>query len=359
MANSQYVDDILSAAGMTYAEGRSWLNSASDADMARVQNLATTNLGMTAAQATQAFSDISTPSTLETGLDTLFSGGYGSDPMANIGTNTGTTNTGTSNAGTNTGTNNNVVTGTGLAPLTDNAQLFLDLSGGITRDQGINWLNTADQASVNTIRQNALNYGLTDAEIDAAFSNIRGGTTTVTNPVTKGDLDQLFQPGLYSGSSATSDQSSESYTGLPSGLRDNLLSDLLPQLMESYQNLPGQIDDWTEKNLAASHSASKNLLDGHLTSVLADLAKRGMIDSSAASEGISKAATDVASQQAGLDLTTLAQAAQQKFQIPGMLSSIADLGKYSSSSSTGDSSSTSSNPLEPYQLYSQMLLGLM
>jgi hypothetical protein len=160
------------------------------------------------------------------------------------------------------------------------------------------------------------------------------------------DVQDILQPGLVPTSSSSS--------GLPSWATSDLLKNLIPELVSSFNDMPSQIDEWTDKNLAASHSASKNLLDGHLTTLLADLSKRGMLGgegSSVSSDAIANMGSQVASDQAANDLAISSNGAAQKFQVPGLLSSIAGLGK--------TSTSENSNPLAPYELYSQMLLGMM
>jgi len=165
-------------------------------------------------------------------------------------------------------------------------------------------------------------------------------------PAEPDEEEDLFQPDKV--------PTTSSYSGLPEWFSSDLLTKLLPELTNSFTDLPGQIDEWTEKNLASSASASKNLLDGHMTNLLADLSKRGMLGgegSSVASDAMANLGTQVAKNQTVTDLATTAAGAAQKFQVPGVLGQLAGLGT--------SSTSQSSDPLAPYQLYSNMLLGMM
>ena len=268
-----------------------------------------------------------------------------------------------------------------------------------------------------------------------SYSSSGGGTTPPTGsggpqtsvdptgPAAGSDVNDLFQPTLFptsgsqstTGSTATSanesanqstnqslntstnqsvnqsSNESESFSGMPEWFSSDLLNNLLPELKGSFEDLPGQVDQWRDHNLAASRSAAKNLLDGNLTTMLADLAKRGLTGGSAMREGISDAAMTSAREMAGRDQTTMANANQMRMQIPGLLTNIAGLGQFSKgsssggssgsslgtsfgassgqstgsssgssdSSSSGQSTSQSADPLAPYQLYSNMLQGMM
>ena len=190
------------------------------------------------------------------------------------------------------------------------------------------------------------NSGLTGRELTTEMAKAATEHGKPFNPET-GHYEapaskDLFQPDLVPKSTSSS--------GLPEGFTSDLLSKLLPELTGSFADLPGQIDEWTEKNLASSASASKNLLDGHMTNLLADLAKRG-VGGTAAEGAMADVGMQAARGQTAADLAILGQGAQQKFQVPGQLASIAGLGQRSESEQT--------DPLAPYRLYSQMLLGMM
>ena len=279
----------------------------------------------------------------------------------------------------------------------------LDTSSGIYQKPGFEWNADAGE-----------------------YTPISGYTPPGDTPPGSGlldDLPDIFQPDLIptsdsssathsnqtsenqstnessSSSASGSEQQSTSETGIDKSFTDPLLKGLLPTLQESIKDLPGQVDQWADKNLAASRSASKNLLDGHLTNMLADLSKRGMVGGSVASQGLGQAGVGAAQQQAGIDLGIRSQANQQRLQIPGILQGIAGLGHRSDAQSTGSSfsnaqsqssgqstgwssgqstgwssgqstgtssgessgisSGSSTNPLAPYELYSKLLMGMM
>ena len=242
------------------------------------------------------------------------------------------------------------------------------------------WVDKTPEADV---KQTASAYGVNPADFAEAY-NLGAGTTftadqasqylgipipqpatTPSSPATPDRVtgnpgqNDLFQPGLVPVSNANSTGSSNASSGLPAWFGNNILNDLLPQLKQSYSNLPGQIDDWEQKNYAHSRQASKSLLDGHLTNVLADLAKRGMIQSSVASDAVGTAASEIDKNRNAADLGIASQSAQQRLAVPGILTAIAGLGQRSDSLSNQSSSSEQSNPLAPYELYSKMLLGMM
>ena len=210
------------------------------------------------------------------------------------------------------------------------------------------WVDATPQAQV---QQVAKDFNVDPTTFTSAYNLGKGtGFTTGTgaqwlDQVAPGGPRDVLQPDKIPGSKSSS--------GLPDWATGDLLSKLIPELTKSFADMPGQIDEWAEKNLASSHSASKNLLDGHLTSLLADLSKRGMMGgegSTVSSDALSDLGTGVAKQQAGADLAILGQGAKQKFQVPGLLGQLAGLGQ--------QSKSETSDPLAPYKLYSNMLLGM-
>jgi len=286
--------------------------------------------------------------------------------------------------------NNDVATGTTtpVGPAADPVPTTTPTTTPTTADPGYLDLfqptlyPTTDSSSA-TVAENASNSVSTSGSVNASDSVSTSGSVNASN----------------SASTSGSTEHSESDSGIASWFTDPLLQGLLPTLQDSIKNLPGQVDQWTDKNLAASRSASKNLLDGHLTSVLADLAKRGLTSSTVASDTISTAAVDAAKAQSATDLGIMSNADAMKIQIPGILADVANLGNRSTSvsdgssfssaisnssgssfgdstststgssfgdstststgSSSGLSSGTSTDPLAPYNLYSQLLLGMM
>lgn len=152
----------------------------------------------------------------------------------------------------------------------------------------------------------------------------------------------IFQPEKF--------PTSTSYSGLPQTFTGPLLEGLLPQLQQATTDLPGQIGEWTEQAKALSQSASRNLLEGAMTNQLADLAKRGVLQSSVAEKALGRAGGEVA-RGLGQEMAQIGmQGATLGTQVPGILAGIANLGQYSQAQNI--------DPLAPYQLYADFISGL-
>jgi hypothetical protein len=134
-------------------------------------------------------------------------------------------------------------------------------------------------------------------------------TTSPTNPTTTPDL---FQPSLYP----------VSY----SGLNPSVLSAFGPAAAQSAAQVPTSINDFVKASFSPM-----------MTEQLNNLAGRNILNSSVASDAISKGFSGLAG-----------TAAQMQMQVPQMLASVAGgLGNMS----------YSSNPLAPYELLNDFVLG--
>ena len=146
---------------------------------------------------------------------------------------------------------------------------------------------------------------------------------------------------------------SSSYQGLPGSYRDKLLETLIPQLGDSAMNMPKNIDDATEGAYGSYRTQLKNVLDNYVPTVVNNLANRGVLDSTVASNAIqetqSKAIHDFANQ--GYDAAV--QNALLKTQIPEMLTKMAQLGTFSKSTSN------SNDPVAIYNTMSGLLKEMM
>jgi len=86
-----------------------------------------------------------------------------------------------------------------------------------------------------------------------------------------------------------------------------------------------------------------------LTGILNNLASRGVLNSSVASDAISKGMGNVVNQTAQKGYEAAALGSSMKAELPKLLAAVAELGKYSETS----------NPLQPYALLAQYDLNTM
>jgi len=123
------------------------------------------------------------------------------------------------------------------------------------------------------------------------------------------------------------------------GYRDQLLGGILPSLVSSAQNLPQNISNYVGNANQMYQQQSRRALEEAMPGVLNNLAARNMLNSSVASDAVSKTAQQIIpyfadkTMQAGMD------AAQMQMNVPSILSNLAALGQYSTGmgQSTGGS----------------------
>ena len=154
----------------------------------------------------------------------------------------------------------------------------------------------------------------------------------------QGENIQMFQPGLVPGS----------YSGLPEGYRDSFLNTLMPKLNEGINNYNTNID--TAYNLAdqrALSTAKKSMREG-AGSILNNLANRNVLNSTVASDALSKGMSDISNQAADRSYQAGSAAAAMKANYPSVLGNLAQLGSYSEQN----------DPLDPYRLVSNMFMGM-
>ena len=143
---------------------------------------------------------------------------------------------------------------------------------------------------------------------------------TPTDPI------QLFQPDLF--------QSSRS--GLPEEFQSQLLSNIIPKLLSSTDTFRSDIDTSTKAASELFGSLSKNAIGKDATRILNELAERNVLDSSVASDTLSKSFSNIATEGAGRGFEAASLAAAQKAREPELLASIATLGQASTSSDPGE-----------------------
>lgn len=215
-----------------------------------------------------------------------------------------------------------------------NIQEYLDYHG-VSEDQAREFLQGASPAEVSRF---FMESGIQDLPGFTEYA-----TRLTGRPYSEATIDprqaDIFQPGQY--------PTSVSRTGLPQEFTGPLLEGILPQLQQATADLPGQVGEWTEQAKALSQSASRNLLQGAMTNVMADLAKRGVLKSSVAERAIGRAGAGVAT-QLGQQMAQIGmQGATLRSQVPGILAGVAGLGQVSEA--------RQEDPLAPYNLYSQFI----
>lgn len=215
-----------------------------------------------------------------------------------------------------------------------------------------------------------------------------------------GDLPELFQPDLY--------PKSGSYTGLPTDARDQVADRAIPLMLDTLDKLPGQIQNYESTSLdrlgqdfdtaggdfqrrimeslgeitkynkmayRRYRREGENALESAMPNVLNQLANRNMLNSSVASDSISKVANEIVQTYATKGYESAMATAQQRFglkqheadslltlatgrtgamqqtrthamdlrqQLPSIMASVGALANYGES--------FSENPLAPYEL---------
>lgn len=168
----------------------------------------------------------------------------------------------------------------------------------------------------------------------------------------------LFQPNLYpfsiSGSNSNQSSRSRQFSGLPGGYPEQLLSSIIPQLLEQVGGMQGAVDRYVETAPDLYRRQGEQLMRKQLPQLLSRLAGRGTLNSSIASDAIGRMGFEIADQVGNQSLQAMLNATQMQLNIPAIMGQLAHLGQVSmgDSSSSGSSSSSgySANPLAPYQL---------
>jgi hypothetical protein len=152
-------------------------------------------------------------------------------------------------------------------------------------------------------------------------------------------LVDIFQPDKYQ----------QSRSGLPKQYQEQILEKLIPKLLKSVEGYEGNIDKSTQAAQELFETQSRRGMKDQLQGILNSLAGRNILNSSVASDAISKGMGDIVQTGAQKGYESQMNDAALKAQLPALLANIAQLGQ----------SSTSSDPLEPYKLLSQYDWNLM
>jgi hypothetical protein len=119
------------------------------------------------------------------------------------------------------------------------------------------------------------------------------------------------------------------YSGLPESYRDQLLGFAMPQLQQSVTDLPGNIDTYTQDALSNYRQQLDIAMKDMLPRQIGNLANRGILDSSVASDTLSKTVSDAARRSAGMGYQTSMEAARMKTAIPQTIGQLLQYGQSS------------------------------
>jgi hypothetical protein len=119
------------------------------------------------------------------------------------------------------------------------------------------------------------------------------------------------------------------YSGLPESYRDQLLSFVMPQLQNSVQNYPQNIDDYTQNALGTYRQELDRSMKDMIPQQINQLANRGVLSSTVASDTLSRTASRAITQSATKGYETAMQASMLKAGIPATLSGLLQYGQSS------------------------------
>ena len=119
------------------------------------------------------------------------------------------------------------------------------------------------------------------------------------------------------------------YSGLPESYRDQLLGFLMPQLQSGIENMPGNIDDYTQNALGTYRQEFNQYINDAIPKQIRNLGKRGILDSSMAENTLSQTYSDAIRKSSGMGYNTAMEAAKMKANIPQSIGSLLAYGQYS------------------------------
>jgi hypothetical protein len=137
------------------------------------------------------------------------------------------------------------------------------------------------------------------------------------------------------------------YSGLPEEYRDMLLGFVMPNLQTGIENLPQNIDTYTQNALSTYRQELNSALDELIPQQIGKLANRGILNSSMAENILSQTISEAARKSAGMGYQTMLEAAKMKTEIPKTLGDLLQYGQYSE------------DPTVMYRVLASLLAGLM
>jgi len=136
------------------------------------------------------------------------------------------------------------------------------------------------------------------------------------------------------------------YSGLPESYRNQLLGFVMPGLEQSVKDMPKRIDQYTNQAMGSYQQQLQNSLKTMIPRQINQLANRGVLDSSVASDTLSQTISQAATQSATKGYETAMQAALMKVNIPTTLTGLLQYGQ------------SSQDPTVMYQTMAQLLASL-
>lgn len=123
-------------------------------------------------------------------------------------------------------------------------------------------------------------------------------------------------------------EEAQPYSGLPTKYRDMLLGFVMPQLQQSVTDMPQNIDDYTQNALGTYRQELDMSLKDIIPRHISNLANRGILSSSVASDTLSQAVRDAALKSSGMGYQTAMEAARMKAEIPQTIGQLLGFGQY-------------------------------
>jgi hypothetical protein len=131
----------------------------------------------------------------------------------------------------------------------------------------------------------------------------------------------------------------------------------MPTLNQSVSGMVGNADTYANQANSQYAYQMNQVLQPAIRKAINDLAKRGVLSSTVASDSVGNVASEAMKDAGTKGYETAMQAALMKFSIPQVLSQIADLGKFSEGTSSSSSSSLSTSYSEDPSSIWNILLG--
>ena len=144
---------------------------------------------------------------------------------------------------------------------------------------------------------------------------------------------------------------SSSRTGMGGGYQQMLSKTMVPYIEDMVKNRNQYIDQYTQEGMGLYQQQMQNLLSGMIPSTIQNLAKRGIIDSSAGENVLEDVQSKALRGATEKGYQTAVQAAMMKAQIPDIFGQLMSLGKTTTQSS--------SDPTPMYHEIGTMLRAMM
>ena len=160
---------------------------------------------------------------------------------------------------------------------------------------------------------------------------------------------------LYSTSGSTSQNQSNQQSGID--WNTPFMQQILPSLTGAATNLQPNVDAMKQTlQDQYSNMMREALGPGALQGTLNQLAGRNMLNSQVASDALRGVSRDIMKDVANRGYESLLAQQAAQMEVPSILGNLAELGRRSTGTSTGTSTSSTQNPLEPYQLMAQLMM---